>query len=103
MMGFDGLWEILEESLLIQLLRKSDTTSRERVLSFQKNCIHTFLRSIIGNLKQAHNGENEKKILYDLYTNPRQYVSTLTEHGLDVRQFYQTLMFSKEPYLFCNS
>ena len=101
MMGFDGLWEILEESLFNSAPEKKVILPQGNEFYLSKKIVFTpfYTFHYWQSLKQAHNGENEKKS-YMIYTQiQRQYVSTLTEHGLDVRQFLPNSDVSKESHI----
>ena len=84
MAGFSPLWNLIEQALFNEAPECKQQTEIENVFYLSKKMIFTPFFSEY--FWEHHLNQDKLKYPHYLFTQ-RQYVDTLTDHGLDVRQF----------------
>jgi len=89
MAGFEPLWQLIEQACFNQYPETKVTTPQHNVFYLSKKIIATpFFSYVFWSTHGAGKDSKDPQESYLHYTQvQRQYVATLIEHGLDVRQF----------------
>ena len=89
MAGFDEMWQLLEQAIFNRQPETKVITPQHNEFYLSKKIVFTpFFSYIFWANSGPGQNEKEAQLKYLHYTQvQRQYVATLQEHGLDVRQF----------------
>ncbi|VAW42692.1 hypothetical protein MNBD_GAMMA01-495 [hydrothermal vent metagenome] len=92
MAGFESLWQLLEQAMFSQNPKTKVTTPQFNEFYLSKKIIFTpFFSLVFWGTKGPGKTLADKQEKYLHYIQvQRQYIATLREHGLDVRQFVPT-------------